>query len=325
MNERSNETDASAVMKVTIKVEVVEAPRQEIKIDQSWTKIDETSKKVFKDHSKDINVSMSHGVDVPEVGGASVSGSIGTSWKRVSETTETGRHETSSSTSQQVKYQEGATQIYYTKTTTFNFLGGYGEHIEKVLIFTGKTDQRLMPGTKEYSEYEKTAWRSALGIDVPESRRVTTSHSVKVKRYSWEPIQRGNPIPENAIRAGAYGNDGMCYVGRFNGVPGKIDGDGGAMGHCRVQGEGCSTSAEILTTSFEYHWIPYEAKDKIPADAVGGMYKEVDGVLYVGKTHNNEVGKINSLDKKGEVLHRLWTHAQGCSWKGKVLTIDRSY
>lgn len=53
-----------------------------------------------------------------------------------------------------------------------------------------------------------------------------------MKRYSWVNIQKGDPIPINAVEGGVRRKHGTCYVGMFQEVVGNIILDENKMMSC---------------------------------------------------------------------------------------------
>jgi len=260
--------------------------------------------------------------------------SLSRSQKRISEVTSSSELEKSFSSESELKFQRGTSQIYSVQTTTYTIFGKIATDTETKYIATGETKDPLVPGTDLYSSYEKEAWNNGAGVtEVPGSKRIKlTFPNVPMKRYQWESISRGEPIPKTAVKGGVFNGlgispDGLCFVGRFNNVPGKIntwDQKGDVMDACWVQRLGQSLTAEILTTSFPYRWDQYEKNMITPINAVGGL-RDDPFDLYVGKTNSNEIGKIIKSQPPSNEMGDLWTHHLGKSESGKVLIIESIY
>lgn len=63
-------------------------------------------------------------------------------------------------------------------------------------------------------------------------------------------------------------------------------------------------------------WVKVKKGDKIPKNAVLAGRNHADGVIYVAKAANGEVGKLNTEHKK--VCH-IWTHHAGKHLEGHIL------
>ena len=66
-------------------------------------------------------------------------------------------------------------------------------------------------------------------------------------------------------------------------------------------------------------WKSVKKGDAIPYQAVKAGYRDGDGVLYIGKAENGEIGKYNTDHK---TLYNLWAHNSGRHGKGYVFVCD---
>jgi len=338
----NDETKGKTTISVDVHIEIRSQSVSSMKESRSSTRIEKTFKKVYKDNSYDITRSLSGEYSQTEAAiegvaatqSVKAAASISRSQKRISEVTTSSETENSSSSENELTFQPGTTQIYSVQTTTYTIFGLSATDTETKYIATGETNDPLVPGSDRYSNFEKEAWNNGAGVtEVPGSKRIKlTFPNVPMKRYQWEPISRGEPIPKSAVKGGVFNGlgispDGLCFVGRFNNVPGKIntwDQKGDVMDACWVQRLGQSLTAEILTTSFPYRWDQYEKNMITPINAVGGL-RDDTADLYVGKTNSNEIGKINTFQPPSGNLCNLWTHHLGKNTSGKVLIIESIY
>jgi len=339
----NDETKGKTTISVDVHIEIRSQSVSSMKESRSSTRIEKTFKKVYKDNSYDITRSLSGEYSQTEAAiegvaatqSVKAAASISRSQKRISEVTTSSETENSSSSENELTFQPGTTQIYSVQTTTYTIFGLSATDTETKYIATGETNDPLVPGSDRYSNFEKEAWNNGAGVtEVPGSKRIKLKFpNVPMKRYQWEFISQGQPIPELAVKGGVFnadgkdGKDGLCFVGRFNNVPGKIntiDSKGTNMRNCWVQALGKKTSAEILTTHFPYHWDHYQYNMVPPTNAVGGL-RDDTADLYVGKTNSNEIGKINTFQPPSGNLCNLWTHHLGKNTTGKVLIIESIY
>eukprot|EP00930_Biecheleria_cincta_P048393 TRINITY_DN33712_c0_g1_i1.p1 TRINITY_DN33712_c0_g1~~TRINITY_DN33712_c0_g1_i1.p1 ORF type:complete len:452 (-),score=80.61 TRINITY_DN33712_c0_g1_i1:243-1598(-) len=136
---------------------------------------------------------------------------------------------------------------------------------------------------------------------------------------SWVPIKRGDAIPPNAVMVGSFPQDGVVYVGRLLGEPGKINVDKhGAMWNFRAHHQTHSYSAEILTCTVEVSWKPIRKGEPIPGAAVQAGITPTDGIVYVGHL-NSEPGKISTQD--GDKMKHFWSHYQGKNESASILLV----
>jgi len=292
----------------------------------------ETSKKVYKDNSREIGGSLSaegsmteaavEGVAASEKG--KVQANMNASWSKISDVTNSSRIEIKVQEDMKAGYQAGSTQIFANVTTTFDLLGSNGTVTEKKYIGVGGVDDNLEPGSSDWWRWEQSAWNHTLGVtEIPESKQITfTFANLPVVRYTWESICRGEVIPATAVFGGVYKKDGRCYVGQVGGKSGKInlEGDPATMHNLWVKDIGRSSDGEILTTSCKPHWVDFKHGQKLPTNAI----MNDNGYTWVGRTSNMEIGWI-SVDKNND-MKNLWTHSQrGAHKSGQVLIIDNNY
>lgn len=329
--------NAKATLTVTVRIEVTEdAP---VKMGKHWhyASIDKGSRAVYNSNANSIGGSLSG-----EVGGtvatpepplsasakASATGKLNVAWSHVHSLATTKDEERELDSDTHETFNPDTTRILAKKTITFSLLSKSGKVVEHKQLGIGNPHHPLEPGSNRKTNYEKEAWTTWLGVtDVPTTKQIVfTIKDLPMERYSWVPLENGKQIPENAVYAGTYDNDGPVYVGKFEDQPGKINTHGNTtMCHCWVDQEGQkkSDSGEILTTDFHPHWENYYNGMLLPWNAVSGEdtpLKDNEGDwLYVGKANNDEPGKLTAGNGK---LNHLWCPAQGKQDSGKVLIID---
>jgi len=143
----------------------------------------------------------------------------------------------------------------------------------------------------------------------------------------WVIIERGQPIPEDAVESGSTMLDGALWVGRENGEAGKINARDGKMHNFRTHGNfmdtvlGHKKNAEILCCSGISSWHSIERGQAIPPNAVkaSDTATEGSGGTYVGR-FSGEAGKINL---EGGNMLNFCGHQSGRRDTAEVLVIGR--
>lgn len=227
------------------------------------------------------------------------------------------------------KYNPDCYQVYRIVKTTFTDIPSYdgrqsGSKIEKVHL---RTEPKEPPSTEELKIEEKNWMKD--NYDTDGHTNEVTIDLEPPPFVKWVSIKRGDALPDDefAVYAGTTSTDGPVYVGRMEGVPGKINIDRNkhTMWNCWVQGYSKSFQyAEILVTNMEKVWTRFEKNDLKHSGLVGDdlgdpMRTSNDGMIVVARTREGEPGKLNFFDAK-KYCH-LWTHSAGKSTSGDVLIL----
>jgi len=80
--------------------------------------------------------------------------------------------------------------------------------------------------------------------------------------------------------------------------------------------DGSHDNKRAKTYDSPMKWVSVEKGDEIPKDAILAGKNSRDGVLYVAKAPNGEIGKLNTENKK--VCH-IWVHHAGKYEEGHIL------
>lgn len=137
----------------------------------------------------------------------------------------------------------------------------------------------------------------------------------------WKKYKHGDNIPDYALKLGSHRTDGPLYVGRRGAADevGKINIDGMKLNNLWTHDQGKILEGEILCGVLnDVKWIKYNKGDKIPVDALKAGYYHKDGDLYIGKSEDGEIGKINI---KSDAINNLWCHDGGEKHCGEILCI----
>jgi len=112
----------------------------------------------------------------------------------------------------------------------------------------------------------------------------------------WVPIKRGDAIPRDAVVVGSIPTEGVVWVGRASGEPGKINASDRKMNSFCGRDIGTKTEAEILCCPAEnVKWLPSQKGQAIPSNAMKAGATPSDGPTYVAR-YEQEPGKINVQD-----------------------------
>lgn len=259
-----------------------------------------------------------------------MSGSLAVDYSKIQRKENEKEHEEFRHSVEKVKHNPGTYQVYRTVQTTFTDMPSYdgrqsASKVEKVHL---RTDPDK-PNKEKLKEEEKAWMKENYGTD-GKTNQVT--YDIEPPPFvKWVSIRRGDPLPdaEFAVYAGTTRTDGPVYVGRMEGVPGKINVETNkephTMWNCWVQGYTNSyQSAEVLVTNMEKVWTRFEKHDPKHSGLVGDdlgdpMRTSSDGMIVVARTRQGEPGKLNFFDSK-KYCH-LWTHSAGKSTSGDVLIL----
>lgn len=258
------------------------------------------------------------------------SGNLSTSYREVVRKENETETETRTQLRTDVEYNPGLWQVFRKVTTTFSSLPSLDRRQNGSVTSTVHVRTQSQEPTKESLHQEACAYMQAEY----DANGHETSIQVDLEKpfVTWMPIERGDVMPSSdfGVYAGVTGSDGDVWVGRFDGVPGKINttknsGEKDKMWNCWVHSKGSRRHGEILVTNMEQTWVPFQKhEDKhegLVGDELGGpMSSESDGgLVVVAKTTSNEPGKLNFFS--GKKYCHLWAHESGKSTSGLVLIL----
>ena len=144
------------------------------------------------------------------------------------------------------------------------------------------------------------------------------------KELKWVSKSRYDVIPKNAIFTGITKSDGEVYVGRISVSPGKVNLDKGKIWNYWVQNMGSSQSGQILVSDYKEKWVIIKTGETIPKNAIYSGKDENNDRVWVGKSLNNEPGKItcNNNNADERKMANLWCHSSwGSHQTAHILTV----
>lgn len=258
------------------------------------------------------------------------SGNLSTAYSEVKREENETETETRKELKQDVEYNDNLWQVFRTVTTTFSSLPSLDRRQNGSVTSTVHIRTQSQEPTKESLHQEACDYMQAEYECNGQDTRIQID--LEKPFATWMSISRGDLMPsaDFGVYAGTTGSDGDVWVGRFDGVPGKInttkDSEGKVkMWNCWVHSQGSSRYGEILVTNMEQKWEHFEKhQDKhegLVGDKLGGpMRSESDGgLVVVAKTYETEPGKLNFFD--GKTYCHLWAHESGKSTRGLVLIL----
>ena len=144
------------------------------------------------------------------------------------------------------------------------------------------------------------------------------------KDLKWVSKSRYDFIPKNSIFTGITKTDGKVYVGRISVSPGKVNLEKGKIWNYWVQNMGSSQSGQILVSDYKEKWVIIKTGETIPKNAIYSGRDENNDRVWVGKSLNNEPGKITCKDNKADEpkMANLWCHSSWSSHQtAHILTV----
>jgi len=144
--------------------------------------------------------------------------------------------------------------------------------------------------------------------------------------YKWISRKRYDLIPENAICTGMNQTDGKMYIGKINNIPAKVNLDKKKIWNYWAKDLPCNQCGEILITEHSVIWKSIQRGDTIPENAIKVGRDNHGDLVWVGKSNNNEPGKINCEDNDSETptMHNFWCQGEFMSSKSAfILTIEK--
>jgi hypothetical protein len=165
---------------------------------------------------------------------------------------------------------------------------------------------------------------SENNISQPETLPVSEPEPEPERELKWVSKSRSDIIPDNAICTGSFKTDGEVYIGRINIGPGKVNLDNGKIWNYWVQNRGSSQSGQMLVCNYKYKWINIKRGGIIPQDAVYSGKDTRNDHVWVGKSQDNEPGKITCMNNTATELKmaNLWCHsAWGSYQEAYILTV----
>lgn len=143
------------------------------------------------------------------------------------------------------------------------------------------------------------------------------------KILKWKYIKRGTILPKYKIEGGTTKSDGRLFVGKINNSPGKVNIDNGKIWNYWVQNKGSSDCGYMLITNYKYEWKHITRGGKIPKNAIFCGNDEHGDKVWVGKSLENEPGKITCQNNKDKnpTMQNLWCHSAWMGYKNAYILI----
>jgi len=172
----------------------------------------------------------------------------------------------------------------------------------------------------------RTSMRSPSENNISQSEPLPVSEPEPEpeRELKWVSRSRLDDIPKNAICTGSFKTDGEVYIGRINKGPGKVNLDNGKIWNYWVQSTGSSQSGQMLVCNYKYKWINIKRGGTIPKNAVYSGKDTRNDHVWVGKSQDDEPGKITCMDNTAPELKmaNLWCHsAWGSYQEAYILTV----
>ena len=120
--------------------------------------------------------------------------------------------------------------------------------------------------------------------------------------------------------------DGKMYIGKINNIPAKVNLDKKKIWNYWAKDLSCNQCGEILITEHSVIWKSIQRGDTIPENAIKVGRDNHGDLVWVGKSSNNEPGKINCEDNDSETptMHNFWCQGEFMSSKSAfILTIEK--
>jgi hypothetical protein len=140
---------------------------------------------------------------------------------------------------------------------------------------------------------------------------------IEENEIKWIPKKRGDKIHDLSVFAGNTKTDGKVYIGKIDKSPGKVNIDKNKIWNYWIQNIGSSESGKMLVVNCKYEWQNIQRGKKIPENAVYCGKDESNDDVWVGKSYDNEAGKINCTYKDENtdepIMHNFWCHGSFCS------------
>lgn len=154
--------------------------------------------------------------------------------------------------------------------------------------------------------------------------------------YRWDPIRRGDDVPEGAVHAGRTATDGLVFVALTqDGDCGKLNTDmmgGKAMNIWASSSDGPDHEGFVLVKKDGAiaAWRSVCRGQKLPDRAVfaGQRFGDGDGPMYVARNGNESGRLLLECDEDGSVrdgsVREIQCHHKGIQEDGEVLIFDPS-
>lgn len=141
--------------------------------------------------------------------------------------------------------------------------------------------------------------------------------------YKWVNRQRGDIIPSDAIMTGINKTDGKMYIGKINDNPAKVNLDKNNIWNFWAKDLDCNQCGDILITNNTVSWKLIKRGQEIPKNAVNTGRDNHGDLVWIGKSKDNEPGKINCEDysEKNFTMHNFWCHSKFISSQSAYILI----
>ena len=130
--------------------------------------------------------------------------------------------------------------------------------------------------------------------------------------YKWVTRQRGEQLPKKHVYAGRTKIDGKVYIGKINNTPGKVNIDNNKIWNFWVRDYDHTSHqcGEVLIINCGYTWEMINRYNRIPDRAIKVGKDANNDFVWVGKSLENEPGKINCQDNNSTTptMHNFWSH-----------------
>ena len=143
---------------------------------------------------------------------------------------------------------------------------------------------------------------------------------------TWKPVKKGDPIPDDAVKAGYRdGDGGTLYIGKAdNGEVGKYNTSNKKLNNLWAHNSGRHDSGSVFVCDPELVlWREYKNGGELPPDAfLAGSYR-TDGEIYIGRRGGDRGGEVGKINVKGDgvTMNNLWCHHNGKSTSGEILCV----
>ena len=223
-------------------------------------------------------------------------------------------------------------------TFSYRLDGAFVVHKEETIVQDVKESYSLDQLIRKAKKYMKAVYdvKNSRIVEVP-IKIIKQKEEVKPQKEKlyirWDPFEKGNKLPLDAVYAGCYKTDGPVHVARFNNSPGKVNFEDGKHSQRIIAGFwteyfGYRPAGEVLRTNGHCEWKLIKQGQTFPSNAVYSGLDAAKNPAWVGKSTSGEPGRIlcpgNETKKLdgGNTMSKLWCHATGGHSECYVLTIS---
>jgi len=261
------------------------------------------------------------------------SAAIKSSWASTHSFSESTEDEEYRSEEKTVEYYENTTLLIRAITFSYHLDRAFVVHKEETIVQDVKESYSLDQLIRKAKKYMKAVYgvknRTIVEIGLKIKRKIKQP----TKKTKWDPYERGDILPLDAVFAGCVVHDGAVFVGRFNNTPGKVNvKDGKSNGNREISNfwvhkyKQSRTSGEVLRANGHIEWKEFKPGRKFPAHSVYSGLNVNGHPNWVGKSITGEPGRITCKETEkldgGNTMKSLWCHHLGRQTEGFVLTIS---